>query len=448
MESKIKILIVDDQEFERKNLSDFLKSLGHDVAIATDGKMALQMFESKHSDVSLVITDMHMPEMSGIELTQNLKKIDPTLDVIVITAQADIETAVAAIKAGATNYLTKPIKMEEVQLRVTKINEKRNSLGDDSLIARSACMKTLIAQLEVAAATDSNVLLTGETGVGKEVLSRFVHERSKRAKGPFIAINCSAIPENLLESEFFGHEKGAFTGADQRAIGLFERANGGTIFLDELGEMDLKLQPKILRAIEGRSIRRVSGTADIKIDVRIIAATNRDLKKNVDDKLFREDLYFRLNVIHAEIPPLRERQEDIPALVDHMVRTFTARMGIQSKGVDDSYVDALKKYAFPGNVRELSNIIERSLIFSNGSTLTGATLPPEVTGGGKTSNSETEETLSNTGPLNESLAQYEKKLIENRIAQHQGDLTLVASELKISRSSLYSKMSKYNIKSK
>ncbi len=463
MATQLKILVVDDQEFERIHLTKYLVSRGHEVVSAADGTSALKMFETDHADVSLVITDMQMPVMGGIELTRKMKAIDPHLDIIVMTAQAGIETAVEAIRAGASNYLVKPIKLEEVELRIDRMMERkalqtqssqlekenRRLRGEMPLIAHSPCMRELVSKIEVAAATESNVLLTGETGVGKEVLARYIHDQSKRVKGPFIAINCSAIPENLLESEFFGHEKGAFTGADQRAIGLFERANGGTLFLDELGEMDLKLQPKILRAIEGRVIRRVSGTADIKIDVRVIAATNRDLKKRIEEKTFREDLYFRLNVIHAEIPPLRERREDISALIDHMVRKLVVKMGVKPVGVDDSYIDVLKSYSFPGNVRELANLVERSLIYSSGQTLTASMLPAEVIGSVRTSNlpkNEKLDSVATEGPLSENLASYEKKLIEEMLLKHNGDLTQVSLELKISRSSLYSKLGKHKIK--
>ena len=446
-------MVVDDQDLERTGLAEVLKTMGHEVIIAESGAKALHLFESKHPDIRLVITDMQMPGMSGIELTAQLKNRDPLVDVMVITAQAGIETAVEAIKAGASNYLLKPIQPKDVETRVTRILERRNALDSQgSLVAHSSVMKNLLSQLDRAAATDSNVLLTGETGTGKEVLAKYVHEKSKRAKGPFVAINCSAIPENLLESEFFGHEKGAFTGADQKTTGFFEQANNGTLFLDELGEMDLKLQPKILRTLEDRTIRRVSGTVDIKVDVRVVAATHQDLKKRVDEKVFREDLYFRLNVIHIDIPPLRERKDDIPALVEHLVRKFTERMGIKSKGIDDGFISAIQNYAFPGNVRELSNIVERALIYSEGSPLIAAMLPPEVirsTQPTQKAGESTEEMASEfqapVGPLNESLAIYEKKLIADKIREHSGDLNRILADLKISRSSFYAKVSKYNL---
>ncbi len=455
MDAKIKILVVDDQQLERDRVAARLRELGHTVMEASDGPSALRMLEKVHSDVELVLTDLEMPQMTGVELTQRIKSVNPRLEVVVITGHGAIETAIAAIQAGASNYLVKPVKFEELELRVARIIEKRArpsgpGAHEDApvLIAKSAEMKELLAKIDLAAATDSNILITGETGVGKEVIARHIHGMSPRAKAPFVAVNCSAIPDNLLESEFFGHEKGAFTGADQRSIGLFERASGGTMFLDELGEMDLRLQPKILRATEDRHIRRVGGSSDIKVDVRIVAATNKDLKRCVDEKKFREDLYFRLNVIEAKIPPLRDRVEDIPALTEELVRRLSLRMNVSIKRVDDVFINALKGYAFPGNVRELANIIERALIYATDGVLTQSHLPPEITGSVSRepkANVSAPVPAHSEGPLTDSVALYEKQLIEGKIAQHAGDLGKVAEDLKISRSTLYAKIAKHKI---
>ncbi|OFZ78689.1 MAG: hypothetical protein A2583_07010 [Bdellovibrionales bacterium RIFOXYD1_FULL_53_11] len=465
MAGKPAILVVDDEAHQRTALGEFLSGSGYAVSAAAGGTEALETLKSNPA-ISIVMTDMSMPGMDGIELIKQARAATPALDFIVMTAHGTIATAIDALKAGASDYMLKPLEYDEVLLKLDQLArtrklearaerlEKENERlrGGNIVVAESSSMKGLLANLEKAAKTDATVLLCGETGSGKEVLARFVHAGSQRSKGPFVAVNCSAIPENLLESEFFGHEKGSFTGADRRMTGYFEQADGGTLLLDEIGEMDLKLQAKVLRALEERKIRRVGGGTDIPVDVRFIAATNKDLKQRVSEGKFREDLFFRLNVVSVFIPPLRERKDDIGPLVKHLAEKHSKSLATQLHGVDDGYVSALRGYAFPGNVRELSNIIERSMIFMSGGRLTREALPADVGGSvaagvaAAVASAPAALSIAPGKPLADLSADFEKQVIEGTLASNGGDVEKTAETLKVSRSALYSKISKYGIK--
>lgn len=468
MRRQVSILVVDDEEHQRETLQRLLTGSDYSAALAANGEEALAALE--RGDFQLVLTDLSMPGMSGIELIRRAKSSFPGLDVIVMTAHGTLETAIDAIRTGASDYMLKPLEHEEVLLRIKQVLktrdlqrradhlEKENTSlrGEVTVVAESPAMKKLMSEADRVLKTDATVLLGGETGVGKEVLARYIHEKSPRSSGPFVAVNCSAVPENLLESEFFGHEKGAFTGADKRSTGLFERAEGGTLFLDEIGDMDLKLQAKVLRAIEDRKIRRVGGVSDVPVDFRLIAATHRDLKQQVAAGKFREDLFFRLNVVNLRIPPLRERPEDVPKLVEHLVQRHSTSLNVACQGVETSYLETLKGYSYPGNIRELSNIVERALIFMTGKRLTAEQLPAElkkpVSSGSRPVAPPPQAAHSSTvaftegRSLNDLLSDVEKNLIEERLAFRNGDVEQVARDLQVSRSTLYSKMAKHGIK--
>jgi two-component system response regulator PilR (NtrC family) len=367
------ILIVDDERSMREFLAIFLRRAGHRVEASVGGQEALAALRNREFDV--VITDLRMPEVGGLEILAESKKQAPDTQVIVVTAFATAETAIAAMKAGAYDYLTKPFKVEEVGLVVDRALERRVLhrenvvLRDeikgryklDRLIGKSPPMQRMFEMLRKIAPARTSVLLIGESGTGKELVARALHELSPRADKPFVAVNCGAIPETLLESELFGHVRGSFTGANADKQGLFEAAHGGTLLLDEVAELPVPMQVKLLRVLQERRVKPVGGVSEREVDVRIVAATNRDLETEVEKGTFRQDLYYRLNVIQLRLPPLRERREDIPLLVDHFVRKFSAEHARKVTGTDPDAMQALMTYHFPGNVRELENLIERAV---------------------------------------------------------------------------------------
>jgi two-component system response regulator PilR (NtrC family) len=381
------ILIVDDERSLREFLAIFLRRGGHRVEAAADGEAARKAMAAREFDV--VITDLKMPDASGLDVLAESKRIHPDTQVIVVTAFATAETAIAAMKAGAYDYLTKPFKVDEVGLVVERALERRVLqhqnvvLRDeikgryklDRLIGKSPAMHRVFEVVRKIASARTSVLLIGESGTGKELAARALHELSGRSEHAFIAVNCGAIPETLLESEFFGHVKGSFTGASTDRTGLFEAAHGGTIFLDEIGELPAPMQVKLLRVLQERRVKRVGGVQEKEVDVRVVAATNRDLETEVEKGTFRQDLFYRLNVIQLRLPPLRERREDIPILVDHFVRKLAAEHGRQITGVDPEAMSALMSYSFPGNVRELENLIERAVTLAPGDRISLDTLP-------------------------------------------------------------------------
>ena len=371
--AEAKLLVVDDEKSMCDFLEIMLKKEGYDVTCTTNGEAALGLLEQNL--YSMVLTDVKMPVVDGFQVLRKAKEVSPDTPVIMITAYGSPEGAVTAMKEGAYDYVTKPFRIEEVKLTIRKALERSALLQENirlrqvveerfkfwNLIGKSPKMQSVYELVEKVAQTRSNVLLTGESGTGKELVAKAIHYNSPRQAKPFVPINCGAIPENLLESELFGHIKGSFTGAVANKRGLLEIADGGTLFLDEVGELPLSLQVKILRVIQEREFKRVGGTEDIKVDVRLISATNQNLEKRVVDGAFREDLFYRLNVIQINLPPLRERKEDIPLLANHFARKYSLELKKEIQGIAPEAFHVLLTYEFPGNVRELENMIERAI---------------------------------------------------------------------------------------
>ena len=368
------ILIIDDEKAIRKTLSEILSYEGYKIDEAGDGEEGLRKFREKEYDV--ILCDIKMPKMDGIEFLEKAKEANPDLPIIMISGHGTIETAVEAVKKGAYDYISKPPDLNRLLITIrnamdktslvaeTKVLKRRVSKVQD-MIGESAPIHKIRETIEKVAPTDARILITGENGVGKELVARWVHEKSNRASGPLIEVNCAAIPGELIESELFGHEKGSFTSAVKQRIGKFEQANTGTLFLDEIGDMSPNAQAKVLRALQEGKITRVGGDRDINVDVRVIAATNKDLLKEVDEKNFRLDLYHRLSVIIIHVPSLNERKDDIPLLIDKFMQDICSEYGIARKGIDEEAIRALQEYNWTGNIRELRNVVERLIILSS-----------------------------------------------------------------------------------
>ena len=372
------ILIIDDEKAIRKTLSEILSFEGYKIEEASDGEEGLKKFKEKNYDV--VLCDIKMPKLDGIEFLQKASEKNPDVPVIIISGHGNIDTAVEAVKKGAYDYISKPPDLNRLLITIRNAME-RNSLVTEAkslkrkvnrvqeMIGSSGPIKKIKETIEKVSPTDARVLITGENGVGKELVARWIHEKSSRAKGPLVEVNCAAIPSELIESELFGHEKGSFTSAIKQRIGKFEQANGGTLFLDEIGDMSLNAQAKVLRALQEGKITRVGADKDINVDVRVIAATNKDLLKEVEEKNFRLDLYHRLSVIIIHVPSLNERRDDIPELVEQFLNDICGDYGIARKGIAADAIEALKSYNWTGNIRELRNVVERLIILS-GKTIT------------------------------------------------------------------------------
>lgn len=385
--SRLKIAVLDDEKDMLENCRRILQSWGHEPLVISDPMAARQLAEEERPDV--FITDIRMPDKSGLEVLEELKQVRPEMPVIVFTAYASVETAVEAIKAGAFDYIVKPFTIDGFRVVLDRALERRRlqmenaqlraqlsqSFKLDNIIGESPQMRRLAELIQKIGRTDANVLIQGESGTGKELVARCVHSSSARAKRPFIPLDCAAIPETLMESELFGHQKGAFTGAVQNKPGLFETADSGTIFLDEVGEMPLLIQSKLLRVLQERTFRPVGATELRKTNVRVVAATNRDLDEERREGRFREDLFFRLGVITVQVPPLRDRTGDVPMLANHFARTFAERSGIRFERLSVPTVEILENYPWPGNVRELQNVMERAITLSNGAVITPEDLP-------------------------------------------------------------------------
>jgi two-component system response regulator PilR (NtrC family) len=385
-----RILVVDDEQSMRDFLRMMLSKQEYEVVTAASGDEAKRELEA--GDFDMVITDIKMPDMTGIELLEHCKQVTPKTPVIIITAYASHDTAVEAMKLGAEDYITKPFNVDEFSIIVRRSLQRKQLAEEnimlrrelqrehsfENIVGKSRPMIELFRMIERVAATPSTVLITGESGTGKELVARAIHFNSPRADHRFVSINCGGLPETLLESELFGHEKGAFTGADRTKIGLFESAGGGTLFLDEIGNTPMSMQVKLLRAMQERRIRRVGGNDERPVDVRLIAATNVNLERLVKDGKFREDLYYRVNVIHIVIPPLRERREDIMLLALHFLDKYASAAGRPIRGFADSARRCLEAYSWPGNVRELENAIERSVALEPGEVITADSLPEQI----------------------------------------------------------------------
>jgi two-component system NtrC family response regulator len=450
---KLDILIVEDGRSQREMLRDFLISEGHRVMEAENGESAVKMTLANHFD--LILLDYKMPGMNGLEVLQEVKKINREIDVVIITAYGTIETAVEAIRAGAIDYITKPVELDELLLLLERITERRGLIRENELlkkeldrhgvttgkiIYKSARMVELVNMASRVAASRASVLIQGESGTGKEVLARLIHQLSPRAHKPIIVVNCGALAENLLESELFGHEKGAYTGAGTRRIGRFEEADGGTLFLDEIGELSPAIQVKLLRFLQEREISRLGSNVTISVDVRIISATNRDLDAMVKEETFREDLFYRLKVVALSLPPLRERKEDLPALIDHFMEKFARENGKNIQGITAEARDMLMKYDYPGNVRELVNIMERAVVIARENYISVDDLPfrdDAVT-------AETEK--KSHGTLRDSLEEMEKRLIAEAMDKAADNQTRAAEMLGMSERMLRYKLKKYALK--
>jgi len=453
--SNHKILIIDDEPAQVQALAGFLKKKGFDVEKANAGLDGLKIVERQTID--LIITDFKMPDIDGIEVLKRAKAINPEIDVIVMTAFGSIESATEAMRAGAIDYLTKPVNLDQLEILIHKALEHRQLVSEnrllreqltekfkfDQIISGSEVMEEALNLAGRAAPSKATVLITGESGTGKELIARAIHFASPRKDQPFVAVNCAALTENLLESELFGHEKGAFTGADRLRRGRFELAHRGTLFIDEVGEIPLATQVKLLRVLQEQTFERVGGSETIKVDVRIVAATNRHLEELIEEGRFREDLYYRLNVVRINVPPLRKRKSDIPLLVDYFLKKYAAENNKKMTGISKEAMDLLMKYNYPGNVRELENIIEQSVVLSRSEIITVRDLPMTVIGG----YSESKKTDPfGEGTFIERVEAFEKALIEQAMEQAQGVQTQAARILGITERHLRYKLQKYKMK--
>ena len=444
MDKKVRILVVDDELIVREALSNYLREDGYEAVAVENGKEALKKIEAE--DWNILFVDFKMPGMDGLEVLRETKKIKEDLPVIIITAYATIDSAVQAMKDGAYDYIVKPFDPEAIALAVEKVVEHQRLVKEniqlrerleqeykfEEIIGKSQPMQEIFELVKNVAESDASVLIIGESGTGKELIARAIHANSARRYTPFITASCGAMPEGLLESELFGHEKGAFTGALYTKKGRFELADGGTLFLDEIGEISPKTQVDLLRVLDEKSFRRVGGMEQINVDVRILAATNRDLQKAIKEGTFREDLFYRLNVVSVQLPPLRERKEDIPLLADHFLDKFRAETNKRIEHISSKALELILEYDWPGNVRELENAIERAVVVGKKKEIVPEDLPffrqeiPEKTG-------------------EKSLKEREKIHILKMLEENRWNISKTAEELEIDRVTLYNKIKKYNL---
>ena len=448
------ILIVDDEKNTREGLKKYLENRNYDVVTAESGEEALRQIEKERPDI--VLTDMRMPGMDGVTLLEKIQAKVPEILVILLTAYGTVENAVKAIKMGAFHYLTKPVNLEELELLIKKaltqqsLREENRELRKElfrerfeegKILAVSEKMKKVLEMVDQVAPSRSTVLLQGESGTGKELLAHRIHEMSPRRSQTFLAVHCAALTETLLASELFGHEKGAFTGAAERKIGRFEIANGGTLFLDEVSEIPLEMQVKLLRVLQEGEFERVGGTKTIRVDVRLICATNKNLSQEVKAGRFREDLFYRINVILIKVPPLRERPQDIRPLVDYFIKSLSRSNGKVIESVDPEVYKKMGSYSWPGNVRELKNVVERMVVLSRDKLLTAVNLPEDFKPG---ENSFTDPPTG-LNPEISNLQDMEKELIRLKLQECRGNKSKAAKRLGISRRTLYRKIQEYQL---
>lgn len=445
MNKKVKILVVDDEAIVRESLRDWLTDAGYQVFIAENGSQALEVI--KREKLGIVIADLVMPGMDGIELMKGAKEISPHIAVIIITAYGSIPTAIAAMKEGAYDYIEKPFCPEQAELLIRKLVEHQRLIEEnlalrqrleeryrfENIIAKSHKMQQIFEVVRTVAQSNATVLITGESGTGKELIARAIHNLSPRRGKPFVAVSCAALPESLLESELFGHEKGAFTGAVAQRKGRFELAHKGTLFLDEIGEMSANIQVHLLRVLEEREFTRVGGTETIRSDVRIISATNKDLNEAVMRGEFRDDLYYRLNVVSIQLPPLRERAEDIPLLAQHFLNKFAVENQKRDITFSPDAMDFLMKYEWPGNVRELENATERAVVLALNSTITATDLSPQ------------NPPLLRQDSSGKSIKEVVKDHILHVLTETEGNYSKAAKILGVTRMTLYNKVEEYGL---
>ncbi|MFZ5518502.1 MAG: sigma-54-dependent transcriptional regulator [Candidatus Zhuqueibacterota bacterium] len=446
-----KLLIVDDDEILRESLTAVLENRGFRVSQAHDGQQGLDLIS--HNEFDLVISDIAMPRMDGIELMEKATQLNPRIPFIIITAHASIETAISALRKGAFDYLIKPINFEDVYLKIDKLlkhreivfenqvlrTELNNQYNFNNIVGKSAVIQQVFQTIRQVSQTDSNVLITGRSGTGKELVARAIHFNSPRTKGRFVPINCAAISETLFESELFGHRRGAFTGAVSDKEGIFKVAGKGSLFLDEISEIPINIQAKLLRAIEMKEVIPVGGVTPEKVDMRIIAASNRDLAEEVKKGTFREDLFYRLNIIHIKLPSLSERPEDIPLLVNHFIQNFRGQMNRQVKNVDYQVMQILMARQWQGEIRELQNVIERAMIFCQGETITLNDLPQDFLPAGQTPRP-----VSGGLTLKQAVEAFEKNYIAQELSRNQFHRGKTARALGIGEATLYRKLGDSN----
>lgn len=451
------ILIVDDEPAILASLSKILEDEGYQVAVAKSGQEALKLLSADPPD--LMMLDIWMPDLDGLETLKRARELAPQVQVVMMSGHGNIDTAVKAVKLGAYDFIEKPLSLENVTLRVRRALDQRRLEEENKtlrrkverqfeLVGASPAMQTLRALIKTAGPTNARVLISGENGTGKELVARAIHQESPRADKPFVAVNCAAIPETLIESELLGHEKGAFTGATTQKRGQFELADGGTLFLDEIGDMSLSTQAKVLRVLQEQQFTRVGGTKVIKVDVRVIAASNKDLPAEIKKGNFREDLYYRLNVVPIEVPPLRARKGDIPLLVMHFLKTYAEEQKVKLKGITPEAMRALEEYDWPGNVRELRNLIERLMIMVPSETIEASHIGlllqsrPSVAGGTAAAGPLA---MKNFESLKEARHAFEREYISRKLREHNWNVSRTADDLKIERSHLHRKIKLLNI---
>ena len=446
MKRPARILIVDDEAIMRDSLNDWLMEDGYEPVAVEDGQKAIEIVRSQPFNV--VLCDLKMPGMDGIETMQKIKEINKDLPVIIITAYATVNTAVESMKQGAYDYIVKPFDPEEVSHLIRKIISHQQLLQENiilrqelkrvyqfrDIVGKNYKMQEIFELIRTVADSDASVLILGESGTGKELIARAIHYSSRRAEKPFVSVSCSALPESLLESELFGYEKGAFTGAVRDKPGRFEEANQGTLFLDEVGEMKPETQLHLLRVLQEREIRRLGGTGVIKVDVRIIAATNKNLERAVKEGSFREDLYYRLNVVTIQLPPLREREDDIPLLVERFLMKYNIKNNKNLEGISPKAIALLVQYHWPGNVRELENVIERAVVITKHRVIQTEDLPPHI-----------QSFQESKGIQPRKLKEVEKEHIQHTLEENKWNISKASKVLGIDRSTLYKKIRQYGL---
>ena len=452
MPRRLAVLVIDDEETHAAAAAEALERIGCECQIATSGREGISVV-ADHGNVDIVVTDLVMPDMDGLAVLERVREIDPNIEVILLTGRGNVQTAVTAMRKGAYHYLEKPINIDELRTVVGKAAEKQvlvrrnreleqqinERFGFEGIIGESPAMARLFDTITQIAPTNATVLITGESGTGKELVAKALHVNSQRRQNRFVPLHCAAISEGILESELFGHIKGSYTGATRDRIGRFEYANGGTLFLDEVGDMPVPIQVKLLRVIEEGEFSRLGSNELLRVDVRLIAATNQDLAARVEDGRFREDLLFRLNVMRVHLPPLRERIDDIPLMANAFVKEFATRHNKNVAGVDSETMNRLTHYNWPGNVRELRNCIESMVVMTRQEVLTGALLPEKIAA------SETRYPIAPVFPQGVSLDEAEKELIKSTLQMTGGNREEAAKILKIGERTLYRKLKKYDL---